>query len=75
MQDLRGELLAMSAASIDRYLRPAEETDRIRSVAATKPSVLLRYSIKIRKAGDDVEAEPGFFEGDTVGHSVQLPRG
>jgi hypothetical protein len=29
---------------------------------------LLRSSIKIRKAGDEVEAEPGFFEGDTVAH-------
>ena len=75
MQDLRGELLAMSAASIDRYLRPAEDTDRIRGVAATKPPVLFRTSTKIRKAGDEVESEPGFFEGDTVGHSVQLPRG
>ena len=29
---------------------------------------LLRASIKIRKAGDEVEAEPGFFERDTVPH-------
>ncbi len=28
----------------------------------------MRSSIKIRKAGDEVEAEPGFFEGDTVAH-------
>ena len=74
MQDLRGELLAMSAASIDRYLKPAKATDRIRGVAATKP-VLFRSSTKIRKSSDGLESEPGFFEGDTVGHSVQLPRG
>lgn len=49
---VRGELLAMSAASIDRYLKPAKATDQIRGVATTKPSVLLRSSIKIRKAGD-----------------------
>ncbi len=65
---VRKELLAMSAASIDRYLRPAKATDRIRGVATTKPSVLLRSSIKIRKSGDEVESEPGFFEGDTVAH-------
>ncbi len=58
----------MSAASIDRYLKPAKATDQIRGVATTKPSPLLRSSIKIHKAGDEVEAEPGFFEGDTVAH-------
>jgi len=65
---VREQLLCMSAASIDRYLAPAKATDQIRGVATTKPSPLLRSSIKIRKAGDEVEAEPGFFEGDTVAH-------
>lgn len=65
---VRAELLAMSAASIDRYLAPAKATDQVRGVSTTKPSPLLRSSIKIRKAGDEVEAEPGFFEGDTVAH-------
>jgi tartrate dehydratase beta subunit/fumarate hydratase class I family protein len=58
----------MSAASIDRYLKPAKATDQLRGKSTTKPSPLLRSSIKIRKAGDEVEAEPGFFEGDTVAH-------
>ncbi len=35
---VRGELLAMSAASIDRYLKPAKATDRISGVATTKAS-------------------------------------
>ena len=65
---VREELLTMSAASIDRYLAPARATDQIRGKSTTKPSPLLRSSIKIRKAGDEVEAEPGFFEGDTVAH-------
>jgi len=65
---VREELLAMSAASIDRYLKGAKATDQIRGVSTTKPSPLLRSSIKVRKAGDEVEAEPGFFEGDTVAH-------
>ncbi len=65
---VRAELLAMSAASIDRYLKTAKATDQIRGRSTTKPSPLLRSSIKIRKAGDEVEAEPGFFEGDTVAH-------
>ncbi len=53
----------MSAASIDRYLAPAKATDGLRGVSTTKASPLLRTSITIRKAGDEVEAEPGFFEG------------
>lgn len=65
---VREELLAMSAASIDRYLRPAKATDQLRGRSTTKPSPLLRSSITIRRAGDEVEAEPGFFEGDTVAH-------
>ncbi len=65
---VRAELLAMSAATIDRYLKTVKAKDQISGVAATKPSPLLRSSIKIRKAGDEVEAEPGFFEGDTVAH-------
>lgn len=65
---VRQELLSMSPASIDRYLKPARASDQIRGVSTTKPSPLLRSSIKIRRAGDEVETEPGFFEGDTVGH-------
>jgi hypothetical protein len=66
--EVRAELLAMSAASIDRYLKTAKAKDRISGVSTTKPSPLLRNSIKVRRAGDEVEASPGFFEGDTVAH-------
>lgn len=65
---VRAELLSMSASSIDRYLKGAKATDQIKGISTTKPSPLLRSTIKIRKAGDEVEAEPGFFEGDTVAH-------
>jgi len=65
---VRAELLAMSAASIDRYLAPIKAKDAISGISTTKPSPLLRSSIKIRKAGDEVEQSPGFFEGDTVAH-------
>lgn len=66
--EVRAELLTMSAASIDRYLKTAKAKDQISGVSTTKPSPLLRNSIKVRKAGDEVEDEPGFFEGDTVAH-------
>ena len=65
---VRAELLDMSAATIDRYLAPLKARDPIRGKAATKPGRLLRNSITLRKAGDEVEAEPGFFEVDTVAH-------
>ena len=66
--EVRQELLTMSAASIDRYLKTAKAKDQISGVSTTKPSPLLRNSIKVRRAGDEVETEPGFFEGDTVAH-------
>lgn len=65
---VRAELEAMSAATIDRYLAPARAKDPIRGKSATRPGTLLRNSIQVRKAGDEVEAEPGFFEVDTVAH-------
>jgi hypothetical protein len=65
---VRAELLAMSPATIDRYLASARAKDPLRGKAATKPSPLLRNSIKVRKAGDEVEDSAGFFEGDTVAH-------
>jgi hypothetical protein len=72
---VRAELLAMSAASIDRYLTPAKAKDQVKGVSTTRASPLLRSSITIRKAGDEVEAEPGFFEGDTVAHCGPTLRG
>jgi len=65
---VRAELLVMSAASIDRYLKPVKATDAIGGVSTTTSSPLLRSSITVRKAGDEVEQSPGFFEGDTVAH-------
>jgi hypothetical protein len=39
------ELEAMSAATVDRYLKPARERMRIKGISTTKPSALLRNSI------------------------------
>lgn len=65
---VRAELLAMSSATIDRYLRPVKARDQIKGKSTTRASPLLRSSVKIRKATDEVETSPGFFEGDTVAH-------
>ena len=66
-EQVRAELLAMSGATIDRYLRPLRASVKLKGVT-TKPGALLRNSIKIRKAGDEIADEPGFFEIDTVAH-------
>ena len=58
---VRAELEAMSAATIDRYLAPVKAR-AVRGRSTTKAGPGLRSSIKIRRAGDEVEAEPGFFE-------------
>ncbi len=65
---VRTEVLAMSAATVDRYLNPERARLKLKGISTTKPGALLRHSIKIRKAGDECEAEPGFMEVDTVAH-------
>jgi len=67
-ENVREKLLSMSAATVDRYLKPERDRLRLKGISATKPGTLLRNSIKIRKAGDEIESEPGFFEVDTVAH-------
>lgn len=62
------ELLAISPATINRYVVPAREKDPLRGISTTRPPPLLRASITIRKARDGVEATPGFFEADTLAH-------
>ena len=58
----------MAAATIDRYLAPVKQRGPIRGKTAKEPGDPLRNSITLRKAGDEVETEPGFFEVDTVAH-------
>ncbi|WP_258142187.1 MULTISPECIES: transposase family protein [unclassified Arthrobacter] len=65
---VRTELLAMSAASIDRYLASAKAKDAIGGNSTTKPSPPLRSSIATRRAWDEVEDEPGFFECEIIAH-------
>ncbi|WP_218929093.1 integrase catalytic domain-containing protein [Actinomyces bowdenii] len=65
---VRSKLEAMSAATIDRYLAPVRSTDQLRGRSTTKAGPLLRSSITISKAGDEVEQSPGFFEVDTLAH-------
>lgn len=62
------QLSAMSAATVDRYLKPARDRMRIKGVSTTKPSPLLRNSITIRTCADEAPDAPGVIEADTVAH-------
>jgi len=66
---VRDELVAMSAATIDRYLAPLRATEQLRGKSTTKtgPLAFAAPSRSARPAGE-IEAEPGFFEVDTVAH-------
>ena len=60
---VRDELVAMSAATIDRYLAPVRATEQLRGKSTTKagPLAFAAPSRSARPAGE-IEAEPGFFE-------------
>ena len=61
------ELMAMSASTIDRYLKPLRDAAHPKGLAATRPAgELLRNSITIRKASDELDGLPGNVEADTV---------
>jgi hypothetical protein len=63
---VRGRLLAMSPATMDRLLAPVRLRGR-KGRSATRPVALLKTRIPIRTEHWDVEG-PGWFEADTVAH-------
>lgn len=63
--DVRGKVLTVSSATVDRILKPYKFRGRGR--CGTKPGDLLREQIQISTSVWE-EAEPGFVEGDTVAH-------
>jgi IS30 family transposase len=63
------KLLAMSASTIDRILKPEREKYRFKKRrGGTKPGTLLKSQIPVRTFADWDEQEPGFFEMDLVAH-------
>ena len=62
------ELTKMSAATVDRYLKPVRDRMKIKGISTTKTSPLLRNSIKVRSCTDDAPDTPGVIEADTVAH-------
>ena len=67
-EDALGQLKAMSAATVDRYLKPVRDRMRIKGISTTTPSPLLRNSISIRTCADEAPEAPGVIEADTVAH-------
>jgi len=65
---VRGRLLAASAATLDRLLRPLRA--RRRGLCGTRPARRLEGQIPIRTNFRDVQG-PGTFEADTVAHCGQ----
>jgi hypothetical protein len=64
---LKKELLAMSAATLDRLLKPARFEHRRRGLCATKPGKLLRHHVPLRDGPADTK-HLGHIEADTVAH-------
>jgi len=69
------QLCRMSAATIDRLLRPHRRLGGRRGLATTRPGSLLKSSIPIRTFADWQENKPGFMEADLVAHCGESTEG
>jgi len=72
--EIRTALLAMSAATIDRALRPQRERIGARTRRRGSPSAI-RRSIAVRTFSDWGDPPPGFVEADLVAHSGPVASG
>jgi hypothetical protein len=61
------QLLSISAATIDRVLKPVRLVHGRKGLSGTRPGSLLKNQIPIRTHFWDV-SQPGFMEADTVAH-------
>ena len=62
------KLLTISAATIDRLLKPERKKLKGKGRSLTKPGTLLKHQIPIRTFSEWNEQKPGFVEIDLVGH-------
>jgi len=62
------KLMRMSAATIDRLLRPERQKYQLKGRTHTRPGTLLKHQIPMRTFNEWDEAQPGFLEMDLVGH-------
>ena len=66
--ETRKKLGRMSAATIDRLLRPERRKYQLKGRAHTRPGTLLKHQIPLRTFSEWDEQRPGFLEIDLVGH-------
>jgi hypothetical protein len=66
--EVRGKLMGVSAATIDRMLAPERARLRVKGRSGTKPGSILKRQIPIRTFAEWDEALPGFCEMDLVAH-------
>lgn len=66
--EVKEPLLAMSASTIDRLLRPFRQQPRGHGISTTRPGTLLKTAIPIRTFSEWDERKPGFLEIDLVAH-------
>jgi hypothetical protein len=71
----RRKLLSISAATIDRLLKPERKKHTIKGRSHTKPGTLLKHQIPIRTFAQWDEKKSGFVEIDLVGHDGGDPSG
>jgi hypothetical protein len=67
-RETRAKLIRISAASIDRLLKPERRKHELRGRSGTKPGTLLKKQIPIRTFAEWDEQCAGFVEIDLVGH-------
>ncbi len=65
----------MSAATIDRYLKPHKDSAYPNALSGTTPSHILRSSVPVRTSMDDPITTAGFLELDTVAHCGHTLKG
>jgi len=66
--DVRAQLLTLSAATADRFLARARRAAGPRGIATTKPGALLKRQVPLRTFAGWDDATPGFVEADLVAH-------
>ena len=74
-RETRAKLVRISAASIDRLLKPERRKHELRGRSGTKPGTLLKKQIPIRTFAEWDEQQPGFVEIDLVGHDGGIAAG
>jgi len=73
---VRARLLAMSAASIDRFLAAERRRLEIKGRSGTQPGTLFKHQILVRTWAEWEDAtQPGFLEIDLVSHDGGAARG